>query len=168
VKVPTSVNVAPSRVGSAVVIKLGFGAGDEPTANDGITNRPDVPPVVPITGVAEKGIQNPGLAHVTEVPSASMIDRARMRRRFFMFDPVPARFAEVRCARAIVRYGGSTVIAERTVHRNTDGIACAHATDGRGKRGESPAGSSSFIRASTLLSVDLTISMGYSRQFTWF
>jgi hypothetical protein len=95
VKVPTSVNVAPSRVGSAVVIKLGVGAGEEPTAYDGMTNRPDFPPVVPVTGVAEKGIQNPGLAHVTEVPSVRMMTRTRTRHRFFMLAPVPARFTEV-------------------------------------------------------------------------
>ena len=88
VNVPTSANVAPNAVGSAVVIKLGVGAGDEPTALDEMTNRPDLPPVVPVTGVAEKGIQKEGAApHAAELPSARMMTRARMRHRFFMLDP---------------------------------------------------------------------------------
>src|SRR5215469_2232256 len=88
VRVPTSVNAAPSSVGSAAVICVGFGAGASPTADDGITYRPELPPVA--AGLAEKGIQNPA-PHAMELPDAKMMARARMRHRFFMFGPVPAR-----------------------------------------------------------------------------
>ena len=56
VRVPTKVYAAPSSVGSADVIGLGFGAGADPTADEEITYRPELPPGP--AGVAEKGIQN--------------------------------------------------------------------------------------------------------------
>jgi hypothetical protein len=45
-------------VGTLVVTKVGFGAGDEAIEFDAITNRPFWPPLA-AAAVAEYGIQNP-------------------------------------------------------------------------------------------------------------